>query len=96
MRSEYTLYEAKAKLSALMRQVREGHTITITVHGTPVAELRPVEAKAEPTLTERLQEFERRGELTPATRLVRDIVSAWTAPEAKVEPGALARFLKDR
>lgn len=96
MRHEYTLYEAKAKLSALMRQVREGHTITITVHGTPVAELRPVEAKAVPTLADRLEEFERRGELTPAPRSVQETVSAWQALKKQVKPGALARFLEDR
>ena len=37
MPDEYSLYEAKAKLSALVKQVREGRTVIITVHGQPVA-----------------------------------------------------------
>ncbi|HEX4932975.1 MAG TPA: type II toxin-antitoxin system prevent-host-death family antitoxin, partial [Gemmatimonadaceae bacterium] len=69
MPDEYSLYEAKAKLSALVRQVREGRTIVITVHGEPAAELRPVDRSARrQTLTERLEELESRGELTEARR----------------------------
>ena len=40
---EYSTYEAKARFSELMRQVREGRSVLITYHGKPVAELRPVE-----------------------------------------------------
>ncbi|MGQ0766652.1 MAG: type II toxin-antitoxin system Phd/YefM family antitoxin, partial [Gemmatimonadota bacterium] len=40
MAREFSLYEAKARLSALVRQVREGQTVVITVHGRPAAELR--------------------------------------------------------
>ena len=43
MPKEFSIYDAKAQLSALVRQVREtGQTFVITVHGEPVAELRPV------------------------------------------------------
>ncbi len=38
-------YEAKTHLPELLERVRKGETIMITKHGTPVAELRPVESK---------------------------------------------------
>ncbi|PZO01249.1 MAG: type II toxin-antitoxin system prevent-host-death family antitoxin [Hyphomicrobiales bacterium] len=36
------LAEAKAQLSALVDQVEAGHSICITRHGKPVAEIRPI------------------------------------------------------
>ena len=41
MPDDHSLSDAKAKLSALVRQAREGRTILITVLGEPAAELRP-------------------------------------------------------
>ncbi len=89
MRYTYSLYDAKAKLSAIVRKVREGHHVTITLHGEPVAEIRPV-AKAETGLAARLKELEERGVLTPAVD-----------PRAPLKaiakrPGALKRFLNER
>ena len=56
MAEEYSIYDAKAKLSALVRQVREGRSFVITVHGQPVAELRPIEPKPKATtLAERIE-----------------------------------------
>ena len=54
MPDEYSIYDAKAKLSALVKQVREGRSFVITVHGEPVAELRPIEK------VDRKQTFEER------------------------------------
>lgn len=94
MRDEYSLYDAKAKLSALVRQVREGRTIVITVHGQPAAELRPVEKlPRQQTLEERLAEMEARGEITPA---VRKPGAAIALRKIVRRPGALKRFLKER
>lgn len=89
MRYTYSLYDAKAKLSAIVRKVREGHHVTVTLHGKPVAEIRPV-AKAEGGLAARLKELEERGVLTPAVN-----------PRAPLKaiakrPGALKRFLNER
>jgi prevent-host-death family protein len=89
MRDTYSLYEAKARLSALVRQVREGRRVVITVHGHPVAELRPVEPEA-PDLRDRLDELEERGVLAR-----RDPARAALKPLAR-RPGALRRFLDDR
>lgn len=88
MRNTYSLYEAKAKLSAIIRQVREGHPVTVTLHGKPVAEIHPV-AKPEGGLAARLKELERKGVITPAAGRM-DF-----RPIAR-RPGALKRFLDDR
>lgn len=94
MPDEYSLYDAKAKLSALVRQVREGKTVVITVHGEPVAELRPYQKpERKQTLEERIAELTARGQITPATMQPSD-------PDAfrpgRHVPGALQRFLDDR
>ncbi|MBK9408917.1 MAG: type II toxin-antitoxin system Phd/YefM family antitoxin [Gemmatimonadetes bacterium] len=94
MRDEYSLYDAKAKLSALVRQVREGRTIVITVHGEPAAELRPIEKlPRRQTLEERLAEMAARGEVTPAVRRPRTAITLRTIVR---RPGALKRFLTER
>lgn len=90
MSDTYSLYEAKARFSELIRQVREGRTVTVTYRGKPVAEIRPPAQKQE-TLEERLRYLEETGQLTPAKgRFPKD----WK-PFARV-PGALERFLADR
>ncbi len=43
MKRTYSIYEAKAKFSRIIRLVREqGAAVTISYHGAPVAEIRPV------------------------------------------------------
>jgi prevent-host-death family protein len=89
MRDTYSLYEAKAKLSAIIRRVREGHHVLVTLHGEPVAEIRPLASPAT-GIDARLNELADRGVLV---RPARD------APLPKMvvrKPGALARFLADR
>lgn len=88
MRDTYSLYEAKAKLSAIVRQVREGRHVLVTVHGKPVAEIRPVAAEAG-DLQARVEHLEARG------ALVRSAARAGLRP-VKRKRGALKRFLKDR
>ena len=89
MRDTYSLYEAKAHLSAIIRQVREGQRVVITLHGTPAAEIRPIEI-GEQTLEARLEEMEREGTLIRAKRP--------RLPFRKIadRPGALQRFLDER
>jgi prevent-host-death family protein len=96
MPKEYSIYDAKAQLSALVRQVREtGQTFVITVHGEPVAELRPVDPAVVKTQTpeERFRELEARGLITPSNRKPGEKPS-FKAGEPK--PGALQRFLEER
>ncbi len=96
MPKEYSIYDAKAQLSALVRQVREsGQTFVITVHGEPVAELRPISPEAAPkqSLEERMREMEARGLLSPSKRKPGEKPN-FQLGEPK--PGALQRFLEER
>lgn len=94
MSDEYSLYEAKAKLSALVKQVREGRTVIITVHGEPAAELRPIDLSTRPkTLDERVAELTARGVLLPPKRPIRNDTVALVGPR---KTGALRRFLDER
>ncbi len=89
MAKTYSLYEAKARLSAIIRGVRQGQRVTVTVHGVPVAEIRPV-AAGRSGLEARLAALADRGVLVrPADR------SAEPRAAAR-RPGALARFLSER
>lgn len=95
---EYPLYEAKARLSSLVRQVREGRSVVITVHGEPVAELRPYQPPERPpqTLAERIKELEAAGYISPATVDTdqgRKRLESWVGEGI---PGALQRFLDER
>ena len=85
----YSTYEAKARFSEVLRQVREGKTVTISYRGEPAAEIRPIPPKKQ-TLDERLRELERRGVLVPAKD-----PKAPIGPIAH-RPGALKRFLDER
>lgn len=89
MEETYSLYDAKARLSAIIRRVREGRTVMVTVHGKPAVEIRPV-APAKQSFEERYQELVERGVITPATSHDRSY-----KPLAR-RPGALKRFLEDR
>lgn len=91
MADTYSLYEAKAKLSEIIRQVRErGRTATITYRGEPVAEIRPLPREGR-GLEARLAELEATGELIPSSG---GSVPALRTGERR--PGALKRFLEDR
>jgi prevent-host-death family protein len=89
MRDTYSLYEAKAKLSAIIRQVREGRHVVVTVHGEPVAEIRPIGRQAN-DLAARVEELTERGVLVRGT-----LEKGALRPVAR-KPGALARFLAER
>jgi len=90
MRDTYSLYEAKAQLSAIIARVREGETVAISHRGVPVAEIRPISPPAE-TIEERLDRMVARGEAIlppPGAR-------ADYTPGPR-RPGGLAQFLADR
>ncbi|HSM51401.1 MAG TPA: type II toxin-antitoxin system prevent-host-death family antitoxin [Thermoanaerobaculia bacterium] len=56
--ASYSISEAKNRLSALLDEVREGASITITDRGRPVARLEPVPAGEE---EQQLEALVRRG-----------------------------------
>lgn len=89
MRNTYSLYEAKAKLSAIIRKVREGQPAIVTLNGKPVVEIRAIPDKRA-GIEARLKDLEERGVLSRAEN-----------PRAKLKPGAhvpgaLKRFLDER
>ena len=86
----YSLYEAKSQLSAIVRRVREGDSVVVSVHGHPVAEIRPV-SPAATGLEARYHDLVARGVITPAKK----------GPPFDFKPiarraGALKRFLSSR
>lgn len=89
MRDTYSLYETKARLSAIIRRVREGQRVIVTVHGAPVAEIRPLVAETGGLAT-RLERLAERGVL------VRAAPSRAGLRTAARKPGALKRFLAGR
>ena len=89
MRDTYSLYEAKARLSAIVRRVRDGHRVIVTVRGEPVAEIRPLAPPAA-GLARRVEQLAERGVLV---RGAGPAPGRW--PVAR-RPGALARFLAER
>lgn len=94
MPDEYSLYEAKARLSSLVRQVREGRSVIITVHGVPAAELRPVDPSVRPqTLEERIAELDARSAIVPGRRSPGEENAFPIGPRVR---GALKRFLEER
>ncbi|MDE0408319.1 MAG: type II toxin-antitoxin system prevent-host-death family antitoxin [Alphaproteobacteria bacterium] len=88
MALNYSIYEAKARFSEVIRQVRDGRVVTVSYRGQPVAEIRSIERT--PTLDERLSDLERSGSL------VRSSVPRQTLRPVERRPGALSRFLAER
>ena len=90
MMLNYSVYEAKARFSEVIRQVREGKTVTVSYRGEPVAEIRSIRRRQTPTLDERLNDLERNGSL------VRSAIPRRTIRPIERRPGALSRFLAER
>lgn len=88
MATTYSTYEAKARLSEILRKVRQGQTVLISYRGQEVAEVRPVPRS--PSAEERLKRLEDRGILQGG----RDRRGPLAAVDTR--PGALQRFLDDR
>lgn len=89
MTETYSTYEAKARLSEILRKVESGKTIQISRHGHVIAEVRPL-LRAPTDLEQRIKDLTQQGALTPAPE-----PRASLKPIAR-RPGALARFLADR
>ena len=89
MRNTYSLYEAKAKLSAIVRKVREGQPVIVTLNGKPVVEIRAI-ALRENGLDGRMTELAEQGVL------VRPRKGPFGLRRVAQRPGALERFLDER
>ena len=87
----YSTYEAKARFSEILRQVRAGESVLITYRGKEVAEIRPV--KTRESLEDRLERLERARVLASG---VRKATRGRTLEPVAERPGALERFLESR
>ena len=85
-----SVYEAKARFSEVIRQVREGRTITISYRGEPVAEIRPTHESPSPSQRE-IEDLRSDGEYS-----VRSKGPRGELVPGKASPGALDRFLSER
>lgn len=85
----YSTYEAKAKFSEILRQVRQGRTVRVSYHGAPVAEIRPI-GGADASLARRLERLEERGVL------IRPPETTQSLTAVRRRPGSLDRFLNER
>ena len=95
LRRAFSIYEAKAKFSALLREVKEGKELIITERGKPIARIVPFLSDREETEEECFARLLRAG-------IVQDVPShAMTWSEAarvaqKRSPAAVTDFLKER
>lgn len=91
MSNFYSIYEAKAKLSEIIRQVREhGRSAVITYRGEPVARISALDPANGDRTAMRLNELAATG------ALVRSQKAAQLPDPITRRPGALDRFLQDR
>jgi prevent-host-death family protein len=89
MSDTYSTYDAKAKLSEILRKVESGRVVRISRHGRPIAEIRPIQREPR-DLETRIADLIERGQIIPPKK-----------PSAGLKriasrPGALARFLAER
>ena len=85
----YSAYDAKARFSEVLRQVRDGKTVTVSYRGKPVAEIRAIR-DLPVTIEARLDDLKQQG-----------IVVGSGEPRKPMKavgrrPGALKRFLAER
>lgn len=85
----YSIYDAKAKLSELIRFVKKFGPVIITERNKPVVQVIPVPEPAK-TLEERTKELEAAGLISKGTKPLSIIRPLYK------KPGALKRFLESR
>ncbi len=85
----YSVYEAKARFSEILRKVERNKRVVITKHGTRVAEIIPV-CEDQEDLASRLQRLHEEGLTSDCLGSPADIGGL------VVKPGVLERFLRDR
>jgi prevent-host-death family protein len=84
----YPVHEAKAKLSEILRRVKQGRSVTISERGRAIARVVPIERPRD--LPSRLRSMESDGVVLRRSGRRADI-----RPLAR-RPGALRRFLRSR
>lgn len=87
MAKRYSIYEAKAHFSELLRRVKNGAEVTVTERGTPIAKVIPFAAQE--SFEERLQALSRSGQIIPRSKRGFHF-------SGRAVAGALKRFLDER
>ncbi len=87
----YSIYDAKARFSEVVKKASEGHSVIITKRNIPIVEIRAYEEKPNQTLAEHMKELERLGIVTPSDgkRMKRN-------PQRNPRPEILETFLAER
>ena len=86
MVKHYSIFEAKTRLSELLRYVKQGVEVIVTERGAPVARVTRLEP--EKNLASRIDNLKKQGSIIPRKG------TFW--PKFKKVKGALERFLKER
>jgi len=86
VKNTYSIYDAKANLSRLLKRVKAGAELLISERGRPIAKLIPYEAPK--TFTDRLASLAQSKVYIPRPN--------FEIPDGQKIPGALKRFLSER
>jgi prevent-host-death family protein len=89
MQATYSVFEAKTKLSEILRLVKRGIAVTISQRGQPVAQVIPLNSEKNQTLSTRLEEAQKLSQLKKG-------LGQWNQIEMVFVEGATKRFLKNR
>lgn len=86
MSKSFSVYEAKSKLSELLRLVKSGVSVIVTERGKPIAQLNPI--PTDDTFEAKYEGLIKSGAVKPRQKGL--------FPKGKKVKGALSTFLKDR
>lgn len=86
--------DLKARLSAHLRRVQEGHELVVTDHGRPVARIVPIPAGN--GAADRRERLIRKGLLIPARRALNDSLLKRHRPVKAPGAGVLDELLRER
>jgi prevent-host-death family protein len=83
---EYSIYQAKARLSEVIRMVKARRRVVITERGVPVAEVVPYVRNGPESLADRIARLSRSGSIVSRKE-------PFSAQPVSIRPGAVNRFL---
>jgi prevent-host-death family protein len=90
MKTIYSIYEAKAHLSEIIRQVKNNKFITITERNVPVAKMITIKKEQPKKIEEIIEELENEGIVTHPRSSISNIKTVVT------KRNALKKFLESR
>jgi len=88
MKQAYSIYEAKAKFSEIIRAVKQKRRIVVTERGVPVARVVPYKPEDQESMEKRLKTLAESG-------IVIRSEGRFSARPVQVIPGASDRFLSE-